>query len=364
MKSGGSRIHSSHSEPHHVAEATNGVRSGPISSGLTDTIATLSAVVPNATAVMLNPPLKAADFIQITQPLNISSRMSNQGDVSGANGNKMFDSYMRELAAHAESDYGQSASNIGRGMIVGKSLGGTSGKSPVFMLPTAVKKNIGVYRTSQSPPQGQSPTVPNIYPFTPQAGRKSGLTKAVQEKSGQQNRHLDQRTGPFDLGIKGDQVRLNLDKNINLIFKDLGLLKKGNGRERLSIEQVSKDVPVSGRSHISSAKSSSKDDQVISIPTASEISGLVQSTTIEHVEAGYKQNSGNDSTAVYTVNVQDSGTQWSARSRSRTPAAGKNMVTFLVDVVTLAWLQNWNDGVYKHTYHSLTYPSSRSEPYM
>ncbi|XP_039262381.2 uncharacterized protein LOC120338437 isoform X1 [Styela clava] len=252
--------------------------------------------------------MKTADFIQITQSLHISNRSGGQGDVPGVTGNKMYDSYMRELAAHNATEYEERGD--AKSMILGRSLGGTSGKSSGFSLPRSVKKNLSGYRSQQHS------QAPNITPFTPQAGRRSGLTMVPQDaKILQHHSHVPQKIGPFGLGVKGDQVRLNIDKNIHNIYRDLGLLKSAN-----EITKTEDHISSPGRSHLSSAKSRTtvKEESVISIPTASEASAAKASLTAskymlpdqsDKIALTKRPSSSNPS-----VIVQDSGTQWSGRT--------------------------------------------------
>lgn len=157
-------------------------------------------------------------FIQISHSLHIPPQRPSSAKAEKRN--KIFDSYMRELTSRAgEKNAKHRGLNSGKanGVMV-KSLGGTSGK--------IVPDHQGNIKPQTAPPGGANGKVKH-QAFAVHGGRRSGLaianefpTPITPKKS----------SGNVNLGLHGDPVRLNLDKNIHNIYRDLGILKKpGSG---------------------------------------------------------------------------------------------------------------------------------------
>nr|CAB3260414.1 uncharacterized protein LOC100175283 [Phallusia mammillata] len=168
-------------------------------------------------------------FIQISHSLHIPPQRPSSGKAEKRN--KIYDSYMRELTSRTErrNKYKGLHSGKTNGVVV-KSLGGTSGK--IF------PDHQGGIKPQTAPAGGGSTkSKPNYNSFSAHAGRRSGLAIAG-EISAPPVHQAKSNGGSVHLGLHGDPVRLNLDKNIHNIYRDLGILKKpGNGSGATSPQQ-------------------------------------------------------------------------------------------------------------------------------
>ena len=134
----------------------------------------------------------------------------------------MYDSYMRELSLRSGKTPDDAETEAQKsGTLVGKRLGGTSGK----LLPEYMRKPRHQGETQLGKGRG------GHYGFAGFGGRRSGLAitneQARLNNSGQPAAE-DVGLGGVNLGLQGGQLRLNLDKNIHVIYKDLGIPKKSS----------------------------------------------------------------------------------------------------------------------------------------
>ena len=142
----------------------------------------------------------------------------------------MYDSYMRELTSRSEnsSDKPDVAAQKS-GTLIGKRLGGTSGKP----LPEYLRKA----RNQQS--DARISKLRGHSSFTAFSGRRSGLVITnEQARFGIPHTPIhDTDIGEIDLGLQGGQLRLNLDKNIHVIYKDLGIPKKSSKPSSVAVSR-------------------------------------------------------------------------------------------------------------------------------
>lgn len=157
-------------------------------------------------------------YIQISQPIPISSQQRAASAAAGGSGNKVYDSYMRELSTKSgrSSHDGENAAEKSSSL-TGKRLGGSSTK----LLPEYFRRprqgGVALARMKG----GHSG-------FAVQTGRRSGLAiTSEQARSNNANMALDS-SDKIGLGLHGGQLRLNLDKNIHIIYRDLGIAKKSS----------------------------------------------------------------------------------------------------------------------------------------
>lgn len=194
-------------------------------------------------------------YIQIAQPIHIPSKTnSTVASNQTTTGNKMYDSYMHELSNANEVP--------SKNLIAGKSLGGTSGKGIVGM-------NVANRSKKQMLGHRPSPVDVNLVSTYP--------------------RHNNEETTTA-FGIKGDQVRLNLDKNITVIVRDLEMLKKSKESDKISAPVI--------------AKSSSPEN--VTHPGQEIIGQITDESSVEVV-------SNSEPLVRNNIEVHDSATQWSAR---------------------------------------------------
>ena len=158
-------------------------------------------------------------FIQISHPIHFSAQQQRGSSVGV--GNKMYDSYMRELSLRSGKSAEVPDSETQKsGTLVGKRLGGTSGK----LLPEYMR------RPRQPNDAQMSKTKPGYPSFAVMGGRRSGLaiTNEPARLNTAQSNNDGAGIGGVNLGLQGGQLRLNLDKNIHVIYRDLGIPKKAS----------------------------------------------------------------------------------------------------------------------------------------
>ncbi|CAK8680881.1 unnamed protein product [Clavelina lepadiformis] len=216
-----------------------------------------------------------AGFIQISRSLRVPPQKPSS-EAAGT-GSKVYDSYMREL----NSREGSGKNGFSVNPLMGKSLGGTSGKVAPdrtnFPTPSQGGSNAtmlgGKYQSFSAPPVRRS-------------GQLGEREQAINKDAGAlQGIRSNVPSSVLPLGLQGDPVRLNLDKNIHVIYRDLGIPKKSSRsslsgsaiQSRTSFEAADGGGKTAGvKSHPNSAKSRAstrslfRDDRslVLSIPTA------------------------------------------------------------------------------------------------
>ena len=172
-------------------------------------------------------------YIQISQPLHVISQQKTLSPGAGS-GNKMYDSYMHELTLRSGKNCGDADFEVHKsGALVNKRLGASSGKVVHDYL----------QRTRQQNGTPFSKVKGGQHSFGTYGGRRSGLAitneQARLTSSQMANRNLED-PGLF---IQSGQARLNLDKNIHVIYKDLGIPKKSSKPSSLIVSrQNSKSV--------------------------------------------------------------------------------------------------------------------------
>jgi len=159
-------------------------------------------------------------YIQISRSLNVPTQRPSSAKIG--RGNKVYDSYMRELSSRNElrGVNPLTLSETTRSVVV-KSLGGNSGKSAPDQFISS-KEN----RSAPGVPSFRAKSSPQSIGMR-NANRRTADYHAAADypiRAGHPSRSSGGRFTSF--GLQGDPVRLNLDKNINVIYRDLGILSK------------------------------------------------------------------------------------------------------------------------------------------
>nr|XP_026691164.1 uncharacterized protein LOC100175283 isoform X2 [Ciona intestinalis] len=146
--------------------------------------------------------VKKPGFIQISHSLNIPSHEPSSTNTSMPY-DKLNDSCKVEMGKKSEAKKKQNTMDKPSGIIC-KSLGGFSGK------------HIVERKTFAAEGKGNSANVAG--------GHNTGFTKLADLNAN----NIQNKRQPNQLTLHGDPVRLNLDKNIHLIYRDLGLTKRNS----------------------------------------------------------------------------------------------------------------------------------------